>query len=237
MIDTDNFKQINDTQGHMIGDVVLTEIASGMKKLMRESDVVGRIGGDEFTVFMKDITSAEDAEEKAEELLHLFRHLFESEKSPIKVSCSMGIAIYPKDGASFKEIYASADKALYQAKSKGKNNYVIYNDGTAADMGGSGLSSIGAAIDSERQYAEGFDNLARYVFRNLYQTKDFDRTVNMVLEIVGKQFDVSRVYIFENTEDGQYGSNTYEWCNEGITSKMAGLQNANYKEHGDYQTL
>ena len=149
----------------------------------------------------------------------------------------MGIAIYPKDGASFKEIYASADKALYQAKSKGKNNYVIYNDGTAADMGGSGLSSIGAAIDSERQYAAGFDNLARYVFRNLYQTKDFDRTVNMVLEIVGKQFDVSRVYIFENTEDGQYGSNTYEWCNEGITSKMAGLQNANYKEHGDYQTL
>ncbi|MCD7992440.1 MAG: GGDEF domain-containing protein [Clostridia bacterium] len=237
MIDTDNFKQINDTQGHMIGDVVLTEIASGMKKLMRESDVVGRIGGDEFMVFMKNITRPEDAEKKAGELLHLFRHLFESEKSSIKVSCSTGIAIYPRDGDAFKEIYKSADKALYRAKSKGKNNYVIYDGETAEDLEGSGLSSIGTAIDSERHYAEGSDNLARYVFRNLYQTRDFDRTVNMILEIVGKQFDVSRAYIFENTDDGQYGSNTYEWCNEGITSQIGRLKNVNYKECGDYQTL
>lgn len=237
MIDTDNFKQINDTQGHMIGDVVLTEIASGMKKLMRESDVVGRIGGDEFMVFMKNITRPEDAEKKAGELLHLFRHLFESEKSSLKVSCSIGIAIYPRDGDAFKEIYKSADKALYRAKSKGKNNYVIYDGETAEDLEGSGLSSIGTAIDSERHYAEGSDNLARYVFRNLYQTRDFDRTVNMILEIVGKQFDVSRAYIFENTDDGQYGSNTYEWCNEGITSQIGRLKNVNYKECGDYQTL
>lgn len=66
MIDTDNFKQINDTEGHMIGDIVLTEMASGMKKIMRDSDVVGRIGGDEFTIFMKNISSVKDAEKKAE---------------------------------------------------------------------------------------------------------------------------------------------------------------------------
>ena len=64
MIDTDNFKQINDTEGHMIGDIVLTEMASGMKKIMRDSDVVGRIGGDEFTIFMKNISSVKDAEKK-----------------------------------------------------------------------------------------------------------------------------------------------------------------------------
>ncbi len=79
MIDTDNFKQINDTEGHMIGDIVLTEMASGMKK-MRDSDVVGRIGGDEFTIFMKNISSVKDAEKKAEELLYMFRHLFQKEK-------------------------------------------------------------------------------------------------------------------------------------------------------------
>ncbi len=80
MIDTDNFKQINDTEGHMIGDIVLTEMASGMKKIMRDSDVVGRIGGDEFTIFMKNISSVKDAEKKAEELLYMFRHLFQKEK-------------------------------------------------------------------------------------------------------------------------------------------------------------
>ncbi|EQH00282.1 diguanylate cyclase domain-containing protein [Clostridioides difficile] len=237
MIDTDNFKQINDTEGHMIGDIVLTEMASGMKKIMRDSDVVGRIGGDEFTIFMKNISSVKDAEKKAEELLYMFRHLFQKEKSFLKVTCSIGIAIYPKDGTTFKEIYARADKALYQAKNMGKNNYVIYNQDYFKELEEFDCSSLGTVIDSEKQYAEYPDNLTRYIFRMLYQTDDIDQAINMILEVVGKQFDVSRVYIFENTEDGRYTSNTYEWCNEGISSQMAYLQNSNYQEYEDYEKL
>lgn len=235
MIDTDNFKQINDTEGHMIGDIVLTEMASGMKKIMRDSDVVGRIGGDEFTIFMKNISSVKDAEKKAEELLYMFRHLFQKEKSFLKVTCSIGIAIYPKDGTTFKEIYARADKALYQAKNMGKNNYVIYNQDYFKELEEFDCSSLGTVIDSEKQYAEYPDNLTRYIFRMLYQTDDIDQAINMILEVVGKQFDVSRVYIFENTEDGRYTSNTYEWCNEGISSQMAYLQNSNYQDYEDYE--
>ncbi|HEK8845248.1 TPA: diguanylate cyclase [Clostridioides difficile] len=237
MIDTDNFKQINDTEGHMIGDIVLTEMASGMKKIMRDSDVVGRIGGDEFTIFMKNISSVKDAEKKAEELLYMFRHLFQKEKSFLKVTCSIGIAIYPKDGTTFKEIYARADKALYQAKNMGKNNYVIYNQDYFKELEEFDCSSLGTVIDSEKQYAEYPDNLTRYIFRMLYQTDDIDQVINMILEVVGKQFDVSRVYIFENTEDGRYTSNTYEWCNEGISSQMAYLQNSNYQDYEDYEKL
>ncbi|MFQ5008970.1 diguanylate cyclase [Clostridioides difficile] len=237
MIDTDNFKQINDTEGHMIGDIVLTEMASGMKKIMRDSDVVGRIGGDEFTIFMKNISTVKDAEKKAEELLYMFRHLFQKEKSFLKVTCSIGIAIYPKDGTTFKEIYARADKALYQAKNMGKNNYVIYNQDYFKELEEFDCSSLGTVIDSEKQYAEYPDNLTRYIFRMLYQTDDIDQAINMILEVVGKQFDVSRVYIFENTEDGRYTSNTYEWCNEGISSQMAYLQNSNYQEYEDYEKL
>ncbi|EQI18914.1 diguanylate cyclase domain-containing protein [Clostridioides difficile] len=237
MIDTDNFKQINDTEGHMIGDIVLTEMASGMKKIMRDSDVVGRIGGDEFTIFMKNISSVKDAEKNAEELLYMFRHLFQKEKSFLKVTCSIGIAIYPKDGTTFKEIYARADKALYQAKNMGKNNYVIYNQDYFKELEEFDCSSLGTVIDSEKQYAEYPDNLTRYIFRMLYQTDDIDQAINMILEVVGKQFDVSRVYIFENTEDGRYTSNTYEWCNEGISSQMAYLQNSNYQDYEDYEKL
>ncbi|HBG5220646.1 TPA: diguanylate cyclase [Clostridioides difficile] len=237
MIDTDNFKQINDTEGHMIGDIVLTEMASGMKKIMRDSDVVGRISGDEFTIFMKNISSVKDAEKKAEELLYMFRHLFQKEKSFLKVTCSIGIAIYPKDGTTFKEIYARADKALYQAKNMGKNNYVIYNQDYFKELEEFDCSSLGTVIDSEKQYAEYPDNLTRYIFRMLYQTDDIDQAINMILEVVGKQFDVSRVYIFENTEDGRYTSNTYEWCNEGISSQMAYLQNSNYQDYEDYEKL
>lgn len=237
MIDTDNFKQINDTEGHMIGDIVLTEMASGMRKIMRDSDIVGRIGGDEFTIFMKNISSVQDAEKKAEELLYMFSHLFQKEKSALKVTCSIGIAIYPKDGRTFKEMYTKADKALYKAKSLGKNNYVIYDYDSFKELEEFNYSSLGTVIDSEKQYVECPDNLTRYIFRMLYQTDNIDQTINMILEVVGKQFNVSRAYIFENTDDGRYTSNTYEWCNEGISSQMACLQNIDFQDYGDYEKL
>ncbi|UWD49229.1 diguanylate cyclase [Clostridioides difficile] len=237
MIDTDNFKQINDTEGHMIGDIVLAEMASGMKKIMRDSDVVGRIGGDEFAIFMKNISSTKDAENKAKELLYMFRHLFQKDKSSVKVTCSIGISIYPKDGNTFKEMYTRADKALYQAKNLGKNNYVIYNHDAFKELEEFNYSSLGTAIDSEKKYVESSDNLTRYIFRVLYQTNDIDQTINMILEVIGKQFNVSRAYIFENSEDGRYTSNTYEWCNEGILPQIDYLQNADYENYGDYEKL
>lgn len=237
MIDTDNFKQINDTRGHMIGDVVLSEIASGMKKIIRSSDIVGRIGGDEFIIFMKGIPSPETAKAKAKELVTMFHQLFSEEKNSVNVTCSIGIAISPRDGKTFKEIYSNADKALYQAKDQGKDQYVIYDADAWKASDSISKSSIGAKIDSERTYSESPDNLVRYIFRMLYQSRDMDSAINSVLEIVGKQFDVSRAYIFENSEDGKYGSNTYQWCNEGISTQKDSLQNANYEENGDYESL
>lgn len=237
MIDTDNFKQINDTKGHMTGDMVLAEMASGMKRLMRGSDVVGRIGGDEFSIFMKGISSQEDAEKKGKELLDMFRHLFEEEKTSVNITCSIGISIYPKDGKTFKELFLRADKALYQAKSRGKNNYVVYGADSINELENNAYISLRTEIDSEKRYAGSSDNLTRYVFRILYQSEDMDQAVHTVLEIVGKQFDVSRAYIFENSEDGRYTSNTYEWCNEGIHPEIDNLQNCNYKEYGDYEKL
>lgn len=237
MIDTDNFKQINDTEGHMVGDVVLAELANGMRSLMRDSDIVGRIGGDEFTVFMKNISSLKDAEKKAQELLHMFRHLFDKEKSPVRVSCSIGIASYPRDGHTFKELYASADKALYQAKLQGKDCAFIYDRELLESMGQVSYSSLGTAIDSEKRYAESSDNLTRFVFRTLYQSEDINAAIQKVLEIVGKQFDVSRAYVFENSDDNRFTSNTYEWSGEGIMPQIKNLQDVSYDDFGDYEKL
>ena len=105
----------------MLGDIVLTEMSYGMKKMMRESDVVGRIGGDEFLIFMKNITSREAAVQKAADLTEMFRRLFENEKRSIHVTCSIGVALYPDDGRDFRTLYNYADQALYQAKSQGKD--------------------------------------------------------------------------------------------------------------------
>ena len=103
MIDTDNFKQINDTNGHMVGDIVLAEMAAGMKGLMRESDIVGRIGGDEFIVFMKNIVTPKDAEKKAEDLLRMFRHLFEKEKVRCVSHAASGQRYTPGTGGHLRK--------------------------------------------------------------------------------------------------------------------------------------
>lgn len=145
MIDTDNFKQINDCYGHLFGDAVLSELAAGMKRLTRQSDVVGRIGGDEFTVFLKNIPSRELGEEKARNLLSMFSNLFKDEKQTVEVTCSVGVAFYPEDGRDFQSLYHSADLALYEAKSSGKNQYRLFHSQKGTEKEQKSYSSLGGS--------------------------------------------------------------------------------------------
>lgn len=237
MIDTDNFKLVNDRQGHLFGDAVLSELAAGMRKMTGQTDVVGRIGGDEFTIFLKDIESKEMVEKKAESLLDIFRNLFRDEKKPIEVTCSVGAAMYPEHGEDFHTLYRSADLALYQAKSKGKNQFVLFDPETAVSVDMTGYSTLGAAIDSNVKTEESSGDLVNYVFHILYDTSDFDHAIQTILEIIGKRFDVSRAYIFENSDDNQYADNTFEWCNEGIVPQKEFLQHYPYEAVKGYKDL
>lgn len=237
MIDTDNFKLVNDRQGHLFGDAVLSELAAIMKKLTRQTDVVGRIGGDEFMIFLKDISSVEAAADKAVELLKMFRHLFRDEKQLVEITCSIGVAVFPRDGKDFQSLYHSADQALYQAKSQGKNQYVIFDPDNTVPVDHMAYSSLGAAIDSDQRAEGGTSDLVSYVFQILYDSSDIDHAIQMILEIVGKRFDVSRAYVFENSEDGLYADNTYEWCDEGIEPEKENLQHFPYSSLEGYEEL
>jgi diguanylate cyclase (GGDEF)-like protein/PAS domain S-box-containing protein len=128
IIDVDDFKGINDKLGHIVGDETLRIISDKLKKMFRTSDIVGRIGGDEFVVFAKDITSEQMAFEKAEAICSIFRDTYVGENKEYKVSGSVGITIYPKDGLSYQELYKKADIALYHVKGKGKDNYTLYQE-------------------------------------------------------------------------------------------------------------
>jgi len=106
----------------------LAGISSMLSKVFDENSIVGRIGGDEFIVFLKNIDSEELLYKKADELVKGFRTKFEEESSEYKVSGSIGIAKYPEHGKSFKELFINADKAVYLAKNKGKDNYCVFED-------------------------------------------------------------------------------------------------------------
>ena len=125
MIDLDDFKQINDLQGHLVGDQLLIVIAEIMNKMFRKTDIIGRMGGDEFAVFMVDVQSSKIIAEKAEELLVSIKEKTKQYCINNNLSCSIGIAIANEDNESFKDLYKRADVLLYQAKKTGKNQYKI----------------------------------------------------------------------------------------------------------------
>ena len=124
MLDIDNFKQLNDTLGHQAGDEFLIELAKELKSHFRESDVVGRIGGDEFFMLMRNVTEKEQIERKAKDILVIIQNVAENYLQA-ELSGSIGVSIFPKDGSNLAELYAKSDSALYEAKRKGKNKYMF----------------------------------------------------------------------------------------------------------------
>ena len=128
IIDVDNFKKINDTFGHMMGDYVLVEMASKLKKIFRSTDVMGRIGGDEFLVMLRGIYCDSLINEKANAICKLFRSICVSEDADYKITGSIGISVYPKDGTTYEELLKKADEALYNAKKSGKDQFKRYGE-------------------------------------------------------------------------------------------------------------
>ena len=124
MIDVDNFKNLNDSRGHQAGDEFLIDLASEIKGSFRETDVVGRIGGDEFFALMRNVPGDSITLRKAQELLDTMQEVCE-DYSDLNLSSSIGISLYPEDGTTLDELYAQADGALYEAKRKGKNRFMF----------------------------------------------------------------------------------------------------------------
>lgn len=125
-LDLDRFKKINDTLGHAIGDLLLQGFAQRISKCLREGDTAARWGGDEFTILLSHINCKQDAAKIAERILQALKPAFHLEGHSLHISSSIGIAIYPDDGANAETLVKNADAALYRAKDKGRNNYQFY---------------------------------------------------------------------------------------------------------------
>jgi GAF domain-containing protein len=138
----------------------------------------------------------------------------------------VGAALSPKHGVTFADLFRHADEALYAAKRAGKCQYHLYSTQDAYQNLTESMAHTG--IDSDEQPTMNDEGLIRFVFRQLYESRDIDATINDLLAFIGTQFNVSRTYIFENNEDNTTCSNTFEWCNEGISPEKDNLQNLSY---------
>lgn len=129
MVDLDNFKAINDNLGHAVGDQVLVDVAANIRSNFKGRDIIGRIGGDEFIIFMRDVSEIKNAQMLGCKLNRLLTLSYPGEKGSITVTASMGIAFSGMHGNSFQELYENADKALYVTKKCGKSGCTTYEPG------------------------------------------------------------------------------------------------------------
>lgn len=128
VLDVDNFKKINDTMGHAFGDQVLSQLGHQIRAWFRVNDIVGRIGGDEFMVFIKDVKDPEVIKREGSRIMQFFEGFNVGEYTRYSPTASVGGAVYPNDGNDFESLYKSADKAVYKSKKEGKNRVSFYGD-------------------------------------------------------------------------------------------------------------
>ena len=125
-IDLDNFKTINDSLGHYAGDELLKRVASRLQSSLRNVDLVGRLGGDEFLVVLADLTNAEDIAPVAEKISEAISEPFSLEDQILSVSASIGVSVFPRDGETPDSLIRNADAAMYLAKERGRNNWQFF---------------------------------------------------------------------------------------------------------------
>jgi diguanylate cyclase (GGDEF)-like protein len=128
VVDLDQFKRINDSLGHVSGDQILIEIASRLRRSVRSTDVVARVGGDEFVVVMPDITSLADVEQCAMNLVTKLSPEIQVDEQLINVTASVGVCVYPDFASDAKHLLKRADSAMYVAKESGRNQHQIFSE-------------------------------------------------------------------------------------------------------------
>ncbi|MDE7259512.1 MAG: sensor domain-containing diguanylate cyclase, partial [Lachnospiraceae bacterium] len=128
ILDVDNFKKINDTMGHAFGDEVLRSLGQQIGAIFRATDIIGRIGGDEFMIFLKGVSDDESIRKEAKKVENFFRNFQAGEYVKYAATASIGVAIFPHEGDDFETLYKAADQGLYKAKKRGKNQLAFYRD-------------------------------------------------------------------------------------------------------------
>lgn len=225
LIDLDHFREVNRRYGRMAGDAVLTQCAEFLQEFFRREDILARIGGDEFMVLVRSVTSESLLFDQCQRFVNALTSYLARDLPDSSVSCSIGIAIAPGDGDTYEELFHRATHALFSAKAGDDGNIAFFQSGeqTPGDM----LEESPIESDSLSGMAE--QGLIFYAFNKLYQSSNVEEIIYSILEMAGRQMNVSRVYIFENNSDGHACGNTFQWCSEGIPPYQDEMQRLNYK--------
>ncbi len=218
MLDMDNFKAVNDNYGHIAGDETLKIFAGTLKKFAGEGDVLCRIGGDEFMIFVKDVTEKSELGSRAAEIISGFQKKFAGFDFETECSVSIGIAQTPEDGMEFNKLYNSADKALYYVKQNGKNAYHFFSDKLQKEKSRAGkivdlkyINSLMSRVDDgQGAYfldIDSFHHVYNFICRFVKRNEKDVQTVLFTVNEENQEIDVTEMeLILETLEKAIYTS-------------------------------
>lgn len=194
IIDLDNFKEVNDLLGHSQGDKVLVETANALNDIFKGGDIVGRIGGDEFVVFMKNLNAISNADLLAGKVVKNVDYTLENAEYPIHVTCSVGVAVFPYHGTDYEELFNKADKAVYTAKANGKCGYRIYDAATT-------MVYHANRKNTEYNPEKGMEmnrEIEDLVMQILFDDKEMESALKSAIELMTAKYHFHRGYICGN---------------------------------------
>ncbi|WP_167957597.1 EAL domain-containing protein [Anaerosporobacter faecicola] len=232
MIDIDNFKHLNDNLGHTFGDAVLIEFSAKLSKLLGPDDFAFRIGGDEFAVFLRDVSSIDYVEKISHQICSLFKELLLGDCKPFDISGSIGVSLYPNHGANFDELFSLADIALYHSKGEGKDCYTLYSKET---MGDQTITPGEHKEANTRDTHTLLDNtLLSNVIDVLFDAKDLNFTINFILSLIGSYYNLECLGVCEYTSDYKYLLSTYQWHTQNWVSSTGAFEKVKKEESDCY---
>ena len=194
IIDLDNFKEVNDFMGHARGDQVLVDTAAILNDIFKGGDIVGRIGGDEFVVFMKELNAVSDADVLADKVVRNVNYLLGCEDRRIHVTSSVGVAVFPYHGIDYDELFNKADKAVYTAKANGKCGYRIYDAATTMVYHASRRSTT----YNPEKGMEVSRNIEDLVMQVLFEDKVLETALKSAIELITAKYNFHRGYVCGN---------------------------------------
>ncbi len=193
MMDVDDFKKVNDSFGHMFGDEVLSKVSEIMRAVIDSRGMVGRFGGDEFMLVLDGVSSEEELRRIFKTISKNIQWEYQDIKETMAITTSCGVAKFPDDAANFEDLFKKADKALYVAKEKGKNRYIIYDEAKHGAVEDTAISerSIGIkAIASDGKKAAVMSDLVI-----MLSTKGFE-AFDEVMEKLRSYLDVDGISVY-----------------------------------------
>ena len=211
IIDLDNFKEVNDLMGHAQGDQVLVDTAAALNDIFKGGDIVGRIGGDEFVVFMKNLNAISNADILASKVVRNVNYSFDYEDRQIHVTCSVGVAIFPYHGTNYEDLFNKADKAVYTAKANGKSGYRIYDAATT-------MVYHATRRNTEYNPEKGMEmnrGIEDLVMQVLFEDKVMESALKSAIELITGKYNFHRGYVCGNealpiSKTVQFAASGYE---------------------------